>query len=118
MFLPITILLMNVESILLAIEACSPEVASYTEEYIMAFLPGMFIMAHTDLHRRFLNSLGKNNVPMLCLTFGTLTHFLWCNIFVTKLQLGITGIGISLIITNTIIFLSQLLYSIYLIPEI
>lgn len=55
---------------------------------------------------------------MLCLTFGTLTHFLWTNIFVVKLEMGITGTGIALIITNTIIFLSQILYSIYLIPEI
>jgi len=55
---------------------------------------------------------------MLCLTFGTLTHLLWTNIFVVKFQLGITGTGIALIITNTIIFVSQILYSIYWIPEI
>lgn len=106
LFIPITILLFNVESVLNSIEVTTPNVARYTQEYILAFLPGLFLMAHTDLHRKFLNSLGKNNVPMVCLTLGTLTHFVWCQIFVINLQMGITGIGIALIITNTIIFSS------------
>lgn len=70
----------------------------------MTFLPGLFILAHIDLHRRFLNSLGKNYVPMLCLTIGVFLHIVFSYIFVIQNQMEIVGTGIALVLTNLIIF--------------
>lgn len=101
--MPIAILLYNIEPVLLLLYQ-DEKVAKYTEEYVMTFLPGLFILAHIDLHRRFLNSLGKNYVPMLCLTVGVFLHIILSYIFVIRYQMEIVGTGIALVITNLIIF--------------
>ena len=77
----------------------------YTKNYIFAFLPGLFIIAHTDIHRRFLTSMGKAKGPFYCLILGTLPHYLWCYIFVIKYKLGNMGIGIAGAITNAIVYI-------------
>jgi Na+-driven multidrug efflux pump len=71
---------------------------------MLAFLPGLFIMAHIDLHKRFLNSLGKNNIPMICLTIGVISHFFLSLYFVIYQQKGIVGTGIAGVISNFITF--------------
>ena len=75
-------------------------------------------MGHIDLHRRFLNALGKNYVPMACLAFGVFTHKFSSDYFVIKLEMGIIGTGLALVMTNSIIFILQIWYSSYMMPEI
>ena len=50
---------------------------------------------------------------MWCVTFGMLMHPLWNYLLVTKGQanLGIIGTGISGVITDSIVFLSLLMYT-------
>jgi Na+-driven multidrug efflux pump len=75
-------------------------------------------MGHIDLHRRFLNSLGKNYVPMACLAIGVFSHQYSSKYFVIDLDMGIQGTGMALVLTNTIIFSLQLFYSSFMMPEI
>ena len=62
--IPIVITLSYAETILMAIGQ-NPATAAYAQEYIFAYLPGLFIMGLFDGHRRFLNSLGRSNDPLV-----------------------------------------------------
>jgi len=72
---------------------------------MIAFLPGLFIQAHIDIHRRFLNSIGKNSIPMISLFIGIFFHFIFSKILVIDLKMGITGTGVAGIIMNLIVII-------------
>jgi Na+-driven multidrug efflux pump len=71
---------------------------------MLAFLPGLFIQAHVDIHRRFLNSIGKNSIPMISLFIGIFFHLIFSWFFVLYLKMGITGTGIAGILMNLVVF--------------
>ena len=71
---------------------------------MLAILPGLFIQAHVDIHRRFLNSIGKNSIPMISLFIGIFFHFIFSWFFVLYLKMGITGTGIAGILMNLVVF--------------
>ena len=71
---------------------------------MLAFLPGLFIQAHVDIHRRFLNSIGKNSIPMISLFIDIFFHFIFSWFFVLYLKMGITGTGIAGILMNLVVF--------------
>jgi Na+-driven multidrug efflux pump len=70
-----------------------------------------------DGHRRFLNSLGRSNDPLLFQIVGIILHVGWCRYFVTLNGLGIVGIGYASTISNITVYISLLIYS-STIPEI
>ena len=72
---------------------------------MLAFLPGLFIQAHIDIHRRFLNSIGKNSIPMISLFIGIFFHFIFSWIFVIYFKLGITGTGVAGILMNLVVII-------------
>jgi MATE family multidrug resistance protein len=61
--IPIVITLSYAEVILVGIGQ-NPVTAAYAQEYIFAYLPGLFIMGLFDGHRRFLSSLGRSKDPL------------------------------------------------------
>ena len=69
-------------------------------DYISICLPGVYFQVMFDLKKRFLNCMTISWVPMLAQMGGTLLHILWCHIFVTKLDLGVHGLGLATAITN------------------
>ena len=91
--------------------------AKYAQEYIFAYLPGLFIMGLFDGHRRFLNSLGRSNDPLAFQIVGIILHIGWCKYFVTVHHMGIVGIGYASTISNITVYVSLLIYS-SCIPEI
>ena len=72
-----------------------------------------------DCQRKFLNNLGYTRGPGAAVFVSMCFHPLWCYIFIQpeNLNLGIKGAGISNIITNTITFTINIIYTFY-IPEI
>ena len=58
-----------------------PEVSKLSQKYILYLMPGLFFFGQSDLLRKFLNSFGKNNLPLIaygiasCM-FPFLAHFL------------------------------------------
>lgn len=73
-YIPIVLILLQCERILLALGQ-DAEAAKYCQEYMIAFLPGLVILGYTDIHRRYLNSLGRNTVPLVALAVGTFSHY-------------------------------------------
>jgi len=62
-YLPILAVMFNSRGILVFFKQ-DPQVASFAQRYIIAYLPGLFFRAMFDAQRRFLNALGKSEVPM------------------------------------------------------
>jgi len=109
-FLPIIIILFQSEAILVGIGQ-NAEVSHHAQAYVIAYLPGLILSGMIDSQRRFLNMLGYTKIPMICQTMGQVFHVLLCYIFVWKLEMSITGIGIASSITNLIIFLSLIQFT-------
>ena len=85
---------------------------------MLAFLPGLFIQAHIDVHRRFLNSIGKNSVPLISLFIGMVFHLFFNWYFVLHLEMGIIGTGIAGVLMNIIVFIIQFSYANFYIKEL
>ena len=56
-FVPILIVLLNSESILLKLGQ-DPKVSAFCYQYILVYLPGLFLAGLADIQRRFLNNFG------------------------------------------------------------
>ena len=78
---------------------------------MVAFLPGLIILGYADIHRRYLNSLGRNTVPLIALAIGTFAHYFISKHLVITLQLGIKGTGYAGILLWSTILLVQVIYS-------
>lgn len=83
----------------------------YCQQYMVAFLPGLLILGYADIHRRYLNSLGRNTVPLIALAIGTILHYFISKKLVVELELGITGTGYAGIMLWSTIMFVQLGYS-------
>lgn len=83
---------------------------------MVAFLPGLVILGYTDIHRRYLNSLGRNTVPLVALAVGTFAHYFVSKHLVITCQLGIEGTGYAGILLWGMILLVQLGYAV-MVPE-
>ena len=108
---------MQSESILLALGQ-DKEAAKYCQEYMWAFLPGLVLLGYADMHRRFLNSIGRNTIPLIALVVGTCMHYFLSKYLVIDLELGITGTGLAGIALWSTILIVQLAYANYYVPEI
>ena len=84
----------------------------------MCYLPGLYILGLNDCQRRFLNSLGKNSVPLISQMVAIAFHLLWSYLFVNKLGYGIEGTGIAGTLTNSTALLMNYGYTLYLSPDI
>lgn len=86
-----------------------PIVVNNMQNYIIAYLPGLIIFGFNDIQRRFLNSLGQANIPMICLALGQLLHGPWVYLLAVHMDLGIQGIGFASTITNMTMLISMLI---------
>ena len=80
-------------------------------------MPGLFINGLFDGQRRFLNSVGRSEDPLLFQSIGIILHVGWCYLFVIKMGLGIVGIGYASTISNLAVYTSVIIYS-SCIPEL
>lgn len=115
-FVPVAIILSNAQIILVTIGQ-NAQVANYAQHYIKAYMPGLFLNGLFDGQRRFLNSLGRSDDPLLFQVVGIVLHVLWCYLFVTKMELGIEGIGYASTLSNLTVYSSLVIYS-SCIPEL
>jgi Na+-driven multidrug efflux pump len=75
-------------------------------------MPGLYFFMLCDLYRRFLNSFGKNVLPMLSVSASVSLHGIWLYIFLVKYKMQIEGIALAGLITNllSLIFMRILMY--------
>jgi Na+-driven multidrug efflux pump len=75
-------------------------VSTLTEEYVVNYMPGLFLFGLCDLYRKFLNCFRKNTMPMIAFIVSVALHPVWCNEMIVKRELGIKGLAMAGIITN------------------
>lgn len=116
-FVPIIVILIHTKDLLIHLGQ-SELAAEYAQEYMFNFLPGLFILGHIDIHRRFLQSMGKNRMPMICLCIGVLVHLVLSYIFVIKMEMGIKGTGLAGVFMNLTIIILQFSWAHLMMPDI
>ena len=103
LFVPIIAILVNTESILVALGQ-DAQVAKYAQTYVLTYLPGLYINGLSDCQRRLLNNFGMNRISFICGIAGMLFHTVWCYVFVVYMDLEIVGTGLANVCTQVIIF--------------
>lgn len=96
-FMPISIILNYSEDILVYIGQ-HKEVASHSQRYINAFLPGLFLNSIGDCQLRFLNNLGKTEISFYCSAIGVGLHLVCSYVFIIWMDMELWGTGLSLFI--------------------
>jgi MATE family multidrug resistance protein len=81
-----------------------------TIKFIRVQLIVILFEMHFFLNYRLFNIIGKTHLSVVFLIGGLLLHPLWCWIFISKLELGITGAAVSLIITNFLEVIFGIIY--------
>ena len=110
LFIPIFIVLRNSYFILVTIGQ-HKDVAKYSQEYILAFLPGLFLNAIGECQLRFLNNLGKTQISFFCSFVGVAIHLVCSYFLVIEWNYGLQGTGISLSIAYLVMLLQMLIYA-------
>ena len=111
-FVPLAIMTFNIESIMVKFGQ-DANVAKYTQQYLLAYLPGLYITGLQNCQQKFLNNLKKAKFPMYSQIFASVMHLFWSYFLVSKSQmnLGIIGTGISMVIANSTVFFANLIYT-------
>jgi Na+-driven multidrug efflux pump len=81
------------------------EVSELTASYMIYYFPALLIYGMSDIHRKFLNSFRMNMIPFLSFTISTAFHPVWAYLFIVKYELGLLGISLAGLITNSITLL-------------
>ena len=95
--------MVKVEEFLIYLDQ-DPVVSEKTEQYVLWYMPALFIYMINDLNRKFLNSFRMTMVPFLSFTISVAFHPVWVKIFVIEYGLGLQGIALAGTITNLITF--------------
>lgn len=103
-------LIMNAEQILIYLGQ-RRQISSLTQEYLMYYIPGIYMYGICDLYRRFLNCFQKNLLPMISFAVSVSLHPYWINHFMEEQGMGILGITAAGFVTNlTNIVIIQIMY--------
>jgi MATE family multidrug resistance protein len=111
-FLPVLVFAFYLEEGLVFLGQ-NPRVAAYTQQYMLAYLPGLYIMGLQNCQQKFLNNLKKAKVPMISQAIAAVLHVFWTYFLVSpdQLNLGIRGTGIAMVMANLTVLSSNLLYT-------
>lgn len=101
LFLPMTLLLLQTESVF-SLLGFDPLAAHYSFLYIVHLLPGLLCLGLLDINRRFLVTMGYQNAPMCIQLLITAMHVGWCWVAVEKMEWGIKGTAIATTLTHFI----------------
>ena len=102
-FVPILAILLHTRQILVVLNQ-NTQASIFAQNYVLAFLPGLFISGLSDCQRRYLNNFNKNHISFITGLIGVLLHTYWCKLMVVDLKMGIAGIGYANVISQFIVF--------------
>ncbi len=85
--------------------------------YLRYWLPGLYMVALYDTTRRFLLAMRKPLIPMVIQISTTILHFLWCYIFIIRMELGLAGSGLAMTTTYSLNFILVQAYA-WTVPEL
>ena len=83
------------------------EASQYAQQYIVAVIPGLFLLGMLDLDRNFLTSFGKADITLYCQFIAPVIHYGFAELFAIHLDYKIVGLGIAGFCTNLTIFTIQ-----------
>lgn len=86
---------------LLRILGQSQQVATVTQDYLVFFSPSVYIYYLADLQRKFLNSFGKNFLPMIAYIITAVCYPFVAYFLAIHLDMKLKGLGICYIVMNT-----------------
>lgn len=108
-FIPMAILLSQVEHIFIAIQM-DRQTAFYAGQYVTFVIPGLFFHLNYDAVKSYLNGIGVTYVPMVIMFCTMLLHNLWCYILVDVVEMGVRGASIATMLTYFLNFFLSLVY--------
>lgn len=76
------------------------KVLAYVDEYIKIMMFLIIFDVQFSLNYRYLNIIGKSHVNLIILSSSLLLHPLWCYLLIIKLNLGIQGAAVCLVISQ------------------
>jgi MATE family multidrug resistance protein len=112
LFIPIVSILVNTEALLVGLGQ-NKEVAQYAQQYVMVYLPGLYISGLADCQRRFLNNFGLNVFSFLSGFIGMCLHLIWLYVFLIRNGMGIVGIGYANMCSQIVVYAMLLIFTYY-----
>ena len=83
------------------------DVSSYTTIYCISSFPGIVALGYIDLERNFLYSYERSDISLKVMLISPLIHFPVCYFLAVNCNMGIYGIGLAELLTNSLIFAVQ-----------
>ena len=109
-FIPICAILLNTEWLMVKLGQ-NAEVAKHAQTFVTYSLPAVLISGFNDSQKKFLNCFKKNFVPMWSNALGVILYPFWCYIFIIHLDLGILGCAVTDVVSITITYAFNLVYT-------
>ena len=88
--------------------------AEHAQTYMFAYMPGLVMYGFVDIQRKFLNMVGRSNVPLIAVACGEVVHLYLCKVLVWDNHMNVTGIGIASSAANLVNFLIMLVYTCFI----
>jgi len=76
-----------------------PEVSHISRVYVTILIPGVWALGQFDATKRFLSAQYSTDIPVWTQLFTTILHFLWCWLFIWKMDGREKGAAIATNIT-------------------
>lgn len=81
-----------------------PKTSRYTRQFLVYYVPGLFLWGLCDLYRRYLGCFKKTFLPMMSYFIATSSHPFWCHLFVDHMELRLYGVAFAGLATNGVNF--------------
>ena len=94
-----TFIVYNSDTMLISINQ-DPKTSTYTRQFLLSYVPGLFLWGICDLYRRYLSCFKKTFLPMVSYFIATSLHPFWCYLFVNHFNLRLYGIAYAGLATN------------------
>ena len=100
---PITVILMNTESLLIAIKQ-DPAISVIASKFCIMMIPGIWAMTMYDATRKFLSAQFETTVPLFVATITLTIHFFLSWLLVGRLGMREVGCAIATNVTYVLNF--------------
>lgn len=95
---PIIVIFATADKILIAL-AQDPDVSILARRYVSILIPGVWAMGQFDCSRKFLSAQMISSIPVFTQVITLALHFLWCHLFIIKMEGREVGAAIATNIT-------------------
>ena len=109
-FVPVGLLLFNVETLLLWLKQ-DPETVKYASQYSRQMIPALYVMNVCDMQEKFLVYMQYPTVVTISQAIATVFHAPLCYYFVEIKGYGIVGLSYSSLISYSAQYVFLLIFS-------